>query len=122
MLAQLIREAFDTQPGPDMARLERIETRLSRQRNPEERIARVNTLPWWIVLLLTAGFATAAWWAGEAWLGNKPAPPVNEQRETEKSGVGPGKTERDEARELHIEQEKPQAEEQPAVIYRREKF
>ena len=122
-LEQLIRESFDFLPGPDMARLGNIEANLSHHLKGEKRGTAASTLPWWIVLLLTAGFAAAAWWAGERWQGKNPlTPPVNLQDKKETSGFETGKRDRDEARELHNKQDKSKEEDQSAVIYQRESF
>lgn len=57
----MIRESFDSMPGPDMRRLEQLESRLARTTTQNKRPG-VNTLPWWIILILMGGFATASWW------------------------------------------------------------
>jgi len=64
-LEHLIRESFDQIPGPQMARLEQIEQRLQTTLSRQPSCSKANKTPWWLVLLLTGGIATAAWWAGE---------------------------------------------------------
>jgi hypothetical protein len=82
----LLREAYDFMPGPDMARLAEIESRLLRgARRPVPR-RRVSP-PWWALLLLAGGAATAAWWAGERWL--EPRAKLREQPAIE-PGAEPG--------------------------------
>jgi len=63
-LETLLREAYEFMPGPDMNRLEEIEARLLRAARRPTRPPRAG-LPWWAILLLIGGAATAAWWAGE---------------------------------------------------------
>ena len=68
-LEQLLRDSFESMPGPDMRRLEQLERKLLRTGSTPAK-SRVNTLPWWIVLLLGGGIAAATWWAGDMILGN----------------------------------------------------
>ena len=63
-LEALLGEAFEFMPGPDMQRLAEIEARVLRgARGPAK--SRRAGLPWWALLLLAGGTATAAWWAAE---------------------------------------------------------
>ncbi len=67
-LQRLIAEAYERAPDPDAVRVKRIGERLARKQ-PVQHIRIVNKWPWWIILLLAGGVATAAWWAGERWFG-----------------------------------------------------
>jgi hypothetical protein len=120
-LAQLIKEAHDFLPGPDMARLEQIEGRLAGQLKPGKRAGGPNRLPWWIVLLLVSGFAAAAWWTGVQWLGGEPAPSGAPRQSLEKQSET-AKPAPDKARELHDEAGEAEEEESSPVIYQRESF
>ena len=64
-LEGLIKEAYETVSGPEMARIYQLEERLIRRLPARKLSSRVNNIPWWIVLLVTGGMVTAAWWAGE---------------------------------------------------------
>ncbi len=68
-LEQLLRDSFESMPGPDMRRLDQLERKLVRTGVSTGK-RQVNTLPWWIVLLLGGGIAAATWWAGDMILGN----------------------------------------------------
>lgn len=122
-LEQLIGEAYDLMPGPDMTRLAQIEGKLSRYLKTEKRISRLSKLPWWIVLLLVGGFASAAWWAGENWLHKRTAPvPLERQQGSRQKEFMQNKPEQNKAQELHSETDKADEEDQSAVIYQRESY
>ena len=77
-LGKLIVSVYKRTPVPVISRLNRIEERLSRKlATGKPKLQRdVNKIPWWIVLLLAGGFATAAWWAGERlYYSQKPVTP-----------------------------------------------
>lgn len=64
-LELLIREAFEQMPGPDMRRVNQVQSRLARTAATSKPFKKPNTLPWWIVLVLTGGLVAAAWWVGD---------------------------------------------------------
>jgi len=63
-LENLITQVFEKMPSADQSSLSVIESKLllKAKRNKEKKL---NKIPWWIVLVLVGGFASAAWWAGE---------------------------------------------------------
>lgn len=61
-LEQLLHEAFEFMPGPDMARLREVEQRVLRALPRRRQSA---AAPWWLVLLLAGGAAAAAYVASE---------------------------------------------------------
>jgi len=63
-LEQLLRDSYESMPGPDMRRLDLLERKLVRTGVSTGK-RQVNTLPWWIVLLLGGGIAAASWWAAD---------------------------------------------------------
>jgi hypothetical protein len=64
-IENLITRAYKDLPKPDSSRLSLIESNLLQQAKGKKSEKKLNKMPWWVVLLLTGGFATAAWWAGE---------------------------------------------------------
>ncbi len=64
-LEDVIKEAFETSPGPEMAHIYRLEERLIRRLPSVKARPGVNKTPWWIVLVLSAGMASAAWMVSE---------------------------------------------------------
>ena len=76
----LIAASYEAMPVADRQSLMRIEERLLHKlktRRPEQKS---NKIAWWIVLLLAAGFATAAWWTGEKWSGKPETQPAREEK------------------------------------------
>ncbi|MCG8324640.1 MAG: hypothetical protein MI673_03915 [Thiotrichales bacterium] len=65
ILESLIARAFDDLPGPDTARIQSIRDRFDSGASGTRSQKNPNRLPWWTVLLLTGGLATAAWWLDE---------------------------------------------------------
>jgi hypothetical protein len=77
-LEQLLRDSFESMPGPDMRRIELLERKLVRTGSTPAK-NRVNTLPWWIVLLLGGGIAAATWWVGDIILDNNARPVIPQE-------------------------------------------
>ncbi|MFQ5659810.1 MAG: hypothetical protein ACE5GZ_05245 [Gammaproteobacteria bacterium] len=67
-LESLIAQAYEHTRGPDAARINEIAGRLSQRHPVRPGAAFMHRIPWWIVLLLAGGLATAAWWAGDVLL------------------------------------------------------
>jgi len=82
-LLQLIRESFEITPGPEMRRLNQLEERLARISTGARPRQKLNTLPWWIVLIVT-GTAAAAWWAADMMY---PESPVDTQTDGYESSI-----------------------------------
>ena len=64
-LENLITGVLARLPAADPDRLAGLESRILHAASGRETARRSNKLPWWLVLLLAAGVATAAWWSGE---------------------------------------------------------
>lgn len=69
-MESLIVHVYESMPVPEQSRLSLIESKLLRGAKKSRSEKRLNKIPWWIVLVLAGGFASATWWAGEQWLGN----------------------------------------------------
>ncbi|MBL1141731.1 MAG: hypothetical protein HND53_06830 [Proteobacteria bacterium] len=65
-LEKLITQVYESMPSPDQSRLSLIESKLLQKARKNKDQNNLNKIPWWIVLLLAGGLATAAWWASEA--------------------------------------------------------
>jgi hypothetical protein len=64
-LENLLEQVFEQQYQPDQAQLTRIHDRLLHTIKRQKPEKKPNKIPWWIVLLLVGGFASASWWAGK---------------------------------------------------------
>lgn len=73
-IEKLITQVYEGMPNPDQSRLSLIESKLLQKARKNKSQKNLNKIPWWIVLLLAGGLATAAWLAGERWFGNEEVP------------------------------------------------
>lgn len=115
-LPERIRAAFEVLPTPDADRLAYIEAQLKRHLQPGRRRT---TLPWWAWLLMGAGAAAAAWWAGDVLRSPAVDSPIEE------SIMPPAHIEHEAERatdETDARQAEPADERRSPVIYQREGF
>jgi len=112
-------------PGPQMARLEQIEQRLKPAMSKRTTDRTVNKMPWWAVLLLTGGFAAAAWWAGERIMDRNNGTEedsIFNVIEHQSPDVNEMNTENTDSADSQHQQSMPAPENESPVIYQRESF
>lgn len=61
----LISQVYGSMLVPEQSRLSLIESKLLQETRKNKSKKNLNKIPWWIVLILAGGFASAAWWAGD---------------------------------------------------------
>ena len=64
-IEKLISQVYEGMLNPEQSRLSLVESKLLRETKKNKPQKNLNKIPWWIVLVLVGGFASAAWWAGE---------------------------------------------------------
>ena len=121
-LEKLITRAFESMPEAEQSRLSLIESRILRETEKNKQ-KKLNKIPWWIVLLLAGGFATAAWWAGDLIISEQ------NKKITEKQNTGSGNID---SRQVEVEKNEPETNDEKTnenyqdndspVIYQRESF
>ena len=70
-LENLITRVFKSLSDADQSRLLIIESRLLQKAKRNKSQKNLNKIPWWIVLILAGSIATAAWWAGDLFIGKQ---------------------------------------------------
>lgn len=119
-LQHLIFDAHEYMPGPDMAHLTRIEQRLSRHLKTGKSASGLNKTPWWVVLLLAGGLATAAWWAAERGTEKGHSPPVEKDKVSDDIKASGRDTDTSSGAAEQSGEQGPHEEDDSPVIYRRE--
>ena len=122
-LERLLVSAYKRLPEPEFPRLARIEERLSRNLPPRTSRRRVNTIPWWIVILLTGGIAAATWWAGNRYndvikVNDNDVTNVKDKALPLPQAVGPGR--HDSREQAHDSQHAESDRQGSPIIYQRE--
>jgi len=121
-LERLLVSVYKRMPDAEITRLNRIEDRLARNLAASKSRHKVNTIPWWIVLLLTGGIAAATWWMGNRY---NDAIKVNDNDVTNirdkdlPQATAPGHPESPQEQASDIERAESDRKESP-IIYQRE--
>ena len=129
-LEYLIKQVFESMPDVDQSRLSMIENRLLQKARRDKPQKTLNKIPWWIVLLLAGGFATAAWWAGDLFFDKQESEITDKQTvysdkisERESSmNAAKSSTEENEQDEQDEQNNETYEDRESPIIYQRESF
>jgi cytoskeletal protein RodZ len=123
-IENLIMQVFASMPDADQSKLLLIENRLLQKARRSKPQKNLNKIPWWIVLVLAGGFASAAWWVGDVLFRGEnteitekqsvPSDKMNE-RESGINGAESSAKENEQSDEIYEDRESP-------IIYQRESF
>ena len=124
-LERLVVSVYENLPVAEIARMNRIEERLSRKlATGKPKLQRdVNKIPWWIVILLTGGIAAATWWAGNRYndvikVNDNDVTNVKDKALPLPQAVGPGR--HDSREQAHDSQHAESDRQGSPIIYQRE--
>ncbi len=120
----LIVQVYESMPDADQSRLSTIESRLLLHAKRTRTQKSLNKIPWWIVLLLAGGFASAAWWIGDM-IVSKQQPEIIEkqlQGNGKMNESGPGVVDDDQKTEAGESNNTGYRDNDSPIIYQRESY
>lgn len=119
-LEKLITQVYEDGRPADQTRLSIIESQIL-QKAIRNNSKNLNKIPWWIVLILVGGFATAAWWAGGVYVDKENT--HNQTVTSDKIGEAMNRENSDALNlENELQESKPYEDSDSRVIYQRENF